>query len=133
MRRRQERHDVGGGFVEAVIVAGVVLRIGHTHDRVDDQVPHLVGDDVEVQCVGIAAAVSMRLGTQLQKAPAGPRIGKVGKVADLQPRHLAAEVPADPLAQIGLPHVEHEARAAIGMGQDEGIGARKQMVEMALR
>ena len=57
MQRGDQRGQVGGGFVEAVIFGARRSRIGHADDRIDDAVPDLVRDDVEVQAEGLDAAV----------------------------------------------------------------------------
>ena len=133
MQRGDQRGQVGGGFVEAVIFGGGRSWIGHADDGIDDAVPDLMRNHVEVQAERLDAAVLGLMDADLQEAVAHEGVfQKVALNDQFQPVEVAPEMPGDRMAEIFLPHVQREAYRAEQMRGLEFRSFRRDVVEMTV-
>ena len=68
MQAGYDRDQVGGRLVEAVVLAGFTFGVRQTNGAVNDAVPNLVRDDVEIGGVQREHTAFAQAGTKLDKA-----------------------------------------------------------------
>ena len=132
MRARHKGHEIGGRFVKAQVFAFGSLDGGDAHFGGDDEMPDLVGDDVEVEGEWHRFVILQEIGAELEEAETGLRVVVVGQQRDLQPVEVRLEVPGDAAAEVAFPDVEHEAGAAEHVRRLEFRHPRLEVVEVSL-
>ena len=127
----RQGHQIGDGFVEAEVFA-LGGSVGWRPDLgSDDQMPDLMGDDVEIQRKGKAPTLE-KIRAKLEKAETGLGVVVRRDERDLQSVQIFPEVPWNDAAKIALPDVEHEPYTAENVRPLEGPRARGEIVKMTL-
>ena len=119
--------------MEPEIFAALRGRVGHAHQRVDDEMPGFVGDHVEIQCVGKRRARIRVVGADLHVSVARVRVVQARQDGEFQALERPREVPADPPAGVTLPKGQHEPRGAEDVRVLEPRLPEHEVVEVAVR
>ena len=132
MHRGDHGREVRGRLVEAEVLAiGRVVR-RQADLGIDDQMPELVRDDVEIEAEGMRLAGLRNTGADFHEAKAGCGVVQRPQQGHLEGLVLWPEMPGNVPAEVPFPDVEGEADRAIGMGGFEIWRADLEMVEMAV-
>ena len=131
MQHRDQRHQIGHGLVKGQEIAGAHRPDRHADLGEQDRMAELVRQDVEAQAVGHHDAAARGRVAGLDEAVAGLGIVPRGQRDHLEPRQQVGELPAQLVAEIVLPDVEHPADHPEHVRGAELPAVIRQRVEMA--